>query len=204
MCVFGLTGGIGSGKSAAAAAFRELGIDVLDADKVARDVVCIGSDALKQISQHFGPDILLPDQSLNRAQLRSIIFNAPEEKRWLENLLHPLIRDKITAHLSQRLKPYQILESPLLLETNQANLVQKIIVVDVDKQTQIDRASLRDGVTRDEITAIVNSQMPREHRLNQADFIINNNGSAGDLKEQVLNIHHQLAAIVQAKARQND
>lgn len=204
MCVFGLTGGIGSGKSAAAAAFRELGIDVLDADKVARDVVCIGSDALKQISQHFGPDILLPDQSLNRAQLRSIIFSAPEEKRWLENLLHPLIRDKITAHLSQHLKPYQILESPLLLETNQANLVQKIIVVDVDKQTQIDRASLRDGVTRDEITAIVNSQMPREQRLNQADFIINNNGSAGDLKEQVLNIHHQLAAIVQAKARQND
>ncbi|BFM10854.1 dephospho-CoA kinase [Simiduia litorea] len=203
MYVFGLTGGIGSGKSAAAEAFRALGVDVLDADKVARDVVGIGSDALKQISQHFGSNILNSDQSLNRARLRTIIFTTPDEKKWLEKLLHPLIRNNIEVQLSKGLKPYQILESPLLLETNQADLVQKIIVVDVDKDIQIERASQRDGVTRGDITAIIDSQMPRAQRLRRADFIINNNGAPADLKRQVLDIHHQLVAIAQAETKNN-
>ena len=200
MAVFGLTGGIGSGKSAVARLFRELGVDVLDADQVAREVVDIGSQALTKIAEHFGPEILNTDLSLNRAKLRNIVFSSQEQKKWLENLLHPLIRKNIEAHLAKNIQPYQILESPLLLETNQANLVNKIIVVDVERQVQLQRACRRDGVTEEQVNAIIDSQMSRQERLNRADFVIDNNGEIAILKAQVATLHQQLTSIAKSEA----
>ena len=119
MLVIGLTGGIGSGKSAAANLFRQRGITVVDADIAARQAVEKGCPALQSIARHFGPDSLLADGTLNRQRLREIIFDNPEQKQWLENLLHPLIRQFIADQLGQSVSPYSILESSLLLETDQ-------------------------------------------------------------------------------------
>jgi dephospho-CoA kinase len=175
--IIGLTGGIGSGKSLVAARFAELGITVVNADTVAREVVAKGEPALDAIRAHFGEDIGLPNGELDRRKLRGIIFNDLAQKKWLENLLHPLIRLRIVDQLHAAVSSYAILESPLLLETDQHLLVEKIIVVDVDEATQIARASARDGSDIEQIKNIIASQMPRTEKLQKADFVIDNSGS---------------------------
>jgi len=175
--IIGLTGGIGSGKSLVAARFAELGITVVNADTVAREVVARGAPALDAIRTHFGEDIVLPNGELDRRKLRGIIFADAGEKKWLENLLHPIIRVRIIDQLHSATSPYAILESPLLLETDQHLLVEKIIVVDVDEATQIARASIRDGSDITQIKHIIASQMPRTEKLQNADFVIDNSGS---------------------------
>ncbi len=176
--IIGLTGGIGSGKSLVAARFADLGITVVNADTVAREVVAKGEPALDAIRAHFGEDIVLPNGELDRRKLRGIIFNDLAQKKWLENLLHPIIRLRIIDQLHAAISPYAILESPLLLETDQHLLVEKIIVVDVDEATQIARASARDGSDVEQIKRIVATQMPRAEKLKKADFVIDNSGSA--------------------------
>jgi dephospho-CoA kinase len=176
--IIGLTGGIGSGKSLVAARFADLGITVVNADTVAREVVAKGEPALEAIREHFGDDILLPTGELDRRKLREIIFNDPAQKKWLENLLHPIIRVRTIEQLNAATSPYVILESPLLLETDQHLMVEKIIVVDVDEATQIARASARDGSDVEQIKRIVATQMPRVEKLQKADFVIDNSGSA--------------------------
>lgn len=175
--IIGLTGGIGSGKSLVAARFAELGVTVVNADTVAREVVAKGEPALDAIRAHFGADIVLPNGELDRRKLRGIIFNDPAQKKWLEALLHPIIRLRIVDQLHAAISPYAILESPLLLETDQHLLVEKIIVVDVDETTQIVRASARDGSDATQIKNIIASQMPRSEKLQKADFVIDNSGS---------------------------
>ena len=175
--IIGLTGGIGSGKSLVAAHFAELGITVVNADTVAREVVAKGEPALDAIRTHFGEDIVLPNGELDRRKLRGIIFADAGEKKWLENLLHPIIRLRIIDQLHAATTPYAILESPLLLETDQHLLVEKIIVVDVDEATQIARASIRDGSDITQIKHIIASQMPRTEKLQKADFVIDNSGN---------------------------
>lgn len=176
--IIGLTGGIGSGKSLVAARFADLGITVVNADTVAREVVAKGEPALEAIRAHFGDDILLPTGELDRRKLRDIIFKNSAEKTWLENLLHPIIRVRTIEQLNAATSPYVILESPLLLETDQHLMVEKIIVVDVDEATQIARASARDGSDVEQIKRIVATQMPRAEKLKKADFVIDNSGSA--------------------------
>lgn len=183
--IIGLTGGIGSGKSFVAAHFAKLGIRVVDADAVAREVVAKGEPALARIREHFGEDIVLPTGELDRRALRGIIFADPAEKKWLENLLHPIIRLRIVEQLQAATSPYAILESPLLLETDQHLLVEKIILVDVDEATQIARASARDGADAEQIKRIVASQMPRAEKLKKADFVIDNGGSREATERQV-------------------
>lgn len=183
--IIGLTGGIGSGKSFVAARFAELGIRVVDADAVAREVVAKGEPALARIREHFGEDIVLPTGELDRRALRGIIFADPAEKKWLENLLHPIIRLRIVEQLQAATSPYAILESPLLLETDQHLLVEKIILVDVDEATQIARASARDGSDVEQIKNIIASQMPRAKKLKKADFVIDNGGSREATERQV-------------------
>ncbi len=175
--IIGLTGGIGSGKSLVAARFAELGVTVVNADTVAREVVAKGEPALDAIRAHFGEDIVLPNGELDRRKLREIIFNDPAQKKWLEALMHPIIRLRIVDQLHAAISPYAILESPLLLETDQHLLVEKIIVVDVDETTQIVRASARDGSDATQIKNIIASQMPRSEKLQKADFVIDNSGS---------------------------
>lgn len=190
--IIGLTGGIGSGKSLVAARFAELGITVVNADTVAREVVAKGEPALEKIRDHFGEEILLPTGELDRRQLRGIIFADPEQKKWLENLLHPIIRVRMVEQLQAAASPYAILESPLLLETDQHLLVEKIIVVDVDEATQIARASTRDGADVEQIKKIIASQMPRAEKLQKADFVIDNGGSVEATYRQVEGIDRGL------------
>jgi len=188
----GLTGGIGSGKSAAAKLFAELGVPIIDADIVAREVVEPGEPALERIAEHFGKDILLADGSLNRARLREIIFNDSRQKQWLEALLHPLIRTRIKERLSEQGHDYLILVSPLLIESGQAQLVERIIVVDVDEQTQIERTVGRDGVDREQVERILAAQLPRRDRCARADYLIDNSGDLAALRAQVEHLHHTL------------
>jgi len=190
--IIGLTGGIGSGKSLVAARFAELGATVVNADTVAREVVAKGEPALGAIRMRFGEDIVLPSGELDRRRLRDIIFRDLEQKRWVENLLHPIIRLRTIDQLNAAKSGYAILESPLLLETDQHLMVEKIIVVDVDEATQIARASARDGSDETQIRNIIASQMPRAEKLKKADFVIDNSGSKEATFAQVDKLHRQL------------
>jgi dephospho-CoA kinase len=178
MYVVGLTGGIGSGKSTVSGLFKKLGTEIIDADLAARKVVEKGSSALPQITDYFGKDSLLEDGTLNRAYLRSQIFKHQEKRQWLESLLHPLIRMWIEQSLSKALSPYVIFESPLLLETSQHQLTDRILVVDIPENLQLLRATQRDGNNTEQIQAIIDTQISRKERLKWADDIIDNSETA--------------------------
>jgi len=191
MFVLGVTGGIGSGKTAVTNAFSDLGITIVDADIAARSVVKQGSEGLKQIEEHFGSDILLKDGSLNRAKLREIIFSNPDEKTWLENLTHPLIREEIKQGLHNSQSPYTILVSPLLVESGQNTFVNRVLVVDAPTALQVERTSQRDNNTPEQVQAIINAQADRETRLSYADDIIVNDQDLAHLKREVAKLHQQ-------------
>lgn len=196
MFVVGITGGIGSGKSAVTHFLEQKGINIVDADLVARQVVEPGSDALKQIENHFGREIINSAGSLDRAALRKIVFKAPEERQWLESLLHPLIRETILEQLSDSQSPYAILSSPLLLETNQHELVNHIVVVDVPEETQIQRTMQRDDNSIEQVKAIISAQITRTERLKRADSIISNDGDLLSLEQKVTELHQKLLSKV--------
>lgn len=191
MFIVGLTGGIGSGKTAASNLFIARGIVVVDADIVAREVVMQGSGALQEIHQHFGPSILLADGSLDRANLRQIIFSHPDEKLWLEALLHPIIRNEIIQQLNDAKSPYVILSSPLLLETEQHRLCQRILLVDVPESLQIQRATERDSNSAEQIKAIIAAQGSRQFKQSNADDIIDNSTDLAHLEKQVEQQHQR-------------
>jgi dephospho-CoA kinase len=158
-------------------------------------VVAKEEPALEAIRAHFGDDILLPTGELDRRKLRDIIFKNSAEKTWLENLLHPIIRVRTIEQLNAATSPYVILESPLLLETDQHLMVEKIIVVDVDEVTQIARASARDGSDVEQIKRIVATQMPRAEKLKKADFVVDNSGSVEHTLRQVNQLHRDLLKL---------
>ena len=189
--IIGLTGGIGSGKTAVSDSFEALGIDVVDADLASRVVVQKGKPCLLKIAQHFGEDILTKEAELDRAKLREIIFKSEEEKNWLESLLHPAIANQIQDELNASKSPYTILVSPLLLETNQKDFCSKVLVVDVPVETQIERTLKRDGVSKEQVQAIINSQISRNDRLNLADEVIVNDGTLEDLEIAVKILHEK-------------
>lgn len=189
MYVVGLTGGIGSGKSAVGNCFRHLGIKVVDADQISRRVVERGMPALDRIAEHFGPGLLLPDGSLNRAALRERIFKSEPERLWLEGLLHPLIREMTATELDAAASPYAILESPLLLEMGQKATVDRVLVVDVPVDIQVARATLRDSNSESQIRAIIAAQISREKRLALADDIIDNTCPLEELPGRVAQLH---------------
>jgi len=189
MYIIGLTGGIGSGKSTVANCFSQLGIDIVNADEAARHVVEKGSPALSKIATHFGSKARLEDGTLNRAFLRKEIFEHPDKRQWLEELLHPLIKTWIQEALENSSSSYTILESPLLLETNQHTLADRILVVDVPEEIQISRAMQRDGNNKQQIEAIIDTQISREERIKRADDIIDNSRSSENLPEKVQALH---------------
>ena len=193
MFIVGLTGGIGSGKSAAAAQFNALGVTVVNADIVARDVVEPGTQALQRIAEHFGEDCLLEDGSLDRAKLRSKVFADEKERIWLEQLTHPLIGMRIFELLNAELRedeaPYRILESPLLMETAQKDLTDRLLLIDVSEATQITRTMARDNNSEAQVKAIIAAQMPREEKLKLADDIVDNNGTLEELQRAILTMH---------------
>ena len=187
--ILGLTGGIGSGKSAAAAHFAQLGIDLVNADQAARWVVEPGRPALAQIAAHFGADILQADGSLDRAALRARVFQDAEQRRWLERLLHPLIRQEIIEVLARATSPYAILESPLLIESGQSQLCQRVLVIDVPEAVQISRTVSRDGNDEAQVRAIMAAQASRSERLAKADDVIVNDRDLAWLQQEVERLH---------------
>ena len=189
--IVGLTGGIGSGKSTIANLFVELGVPIVDADIVAREVVEKGSPLLAQIAEHFGKSILTEEGELNRAELRKKVFADENEKNWLNHLLHPAIRKKMLAQLNCQTAPYTLFVVPLLIENKLTTLCDRILVVDVKPETQLARASSRDNIQQ--IQAIMNAQVSREERLKWADDIISNDEKLPEnllhLKQKVLELH---------------
>ena len=184
--IVGLTGGIGSGKTTVTDIFSELGIDIVDADIVARRVVEPKSKALRAIAEYFGADYIDQYGQLDRTKLRQRIFSTPEDKTWLNNLLHPLIRQEILTQIAQVKSAYCILVAPLLLENNLQKLVNRVLVIDVDELNQIARTVARDPSSAEEVKRIIASQMPSKQRLSFADDIINNRGSSLDeIRQQV-------------------
>lgn len=185
----GVSGGIGSGKTTVTDLFKALGIEVIDADVIAREVVEPGSIAMQEIVDKFGPDIITRDGQLDRAKLREMIFRESHLKIWLNALLHPLIRDQMTQQTRNAQSPYCILSVPLLVENNLNNSVDRVLIVDVTEQTQLDRTLKRDNVDRQQIKSIMKSQASREQRLAIADDIIDNNGGQEKLVAQVHKLH---------------
>lgn len=207
MLVAGLTGGIGCGKSTASECFIALGVPVIDADQVARQVVEPGSEALGKIAAHFGDQLIQADGTLDRPALRRIVFDNERERNWLEALLHPLIRDRILdtlEQLDQDGHSYAILASPLLLETDQHLLISRVIVVDVPESTQIERTMQRDGMEEAQVRQILAAQMDRDERLKHADFVLDNNSSPDQLKQAVADLHPKLKQLADEEDAADD
>ncbi|MCS3466311.1 dephospho-CoA kinase [Pseudomonas sp. JUb42] len=188
--ILGLTGGIGSGKSAAAQHFIDLGVHLVDADNAARWVVEPGRPALARIVEHFGDSVLQVDGSLNRGALRGLIFQDAEQRRWLEALLHPLIGEEIASYLARAQSPYAILVSPLLVESGQSRMTQRILVIDVPEALQIQRTMQRDGSSAEQVQAILKAQADREERLRHADDVLVNDRDHAWLQQEVERLHH--------------
>lgn len=194
MFVVGITGGIGSGKSAVTDHLETLGITVVDADKVARVVVEPGTPGLAAIAEHFGEDILLADGRLDRAALRKIVFDNPDERKVLEGITHPRIRDEISRQLSEANSPYVVLSSPLLLESGQNTFANYVVVVDVPEEVQLTRTMARDSNGEALVKQIMAAQLDRKTRLSRADTSIMNDGSLDALYERVKKLHEDLLA----------
>ncbi len=194
--IVALTGGIGSGKSTVANAFAELGATIVDADVIARRVVEPGSEALRAIHARFGDDILLADGALNRPLLRRHIFSSPRDKAWLNALLHPLIARETKQCMANATGDYVLWVVPLLLENNLQSQADRVLVVDVEPEVQIQRTLRRDGIDRGQIENILAAQATREQRLACADDIIDNSGRPDEITANVARLHrcyHQLA-----------
>lgn len=192
--VVGVTGGIGSGKSAVTDYLETKGITVVDADKVARVIVEPHTSGLAAIAEHFGRGILLPDGGLDRAALRKVVFDNPDERKVLEGITHPRIREEIARQLSEATSSYVVLASPLLLESGQNSFANYVVVVDVPESVQLSRTMARDDNSEQLVRSIMAAQLDRETRLSRADTSISNDGSLEDLFARVDDLHEDLLA----------
>ena len=187
--IVGLTGGIGSGKTAASDYLASLGVVVVDADIVAREVVEPDQPAWQAIVDRFGEEALLPDRSLNRPWLRDKVFADPAIRQWLEQQTHPRIRERLEDQLAHASSDYVMLVSPLLFESGQDALVSRTLVIDVPVEVQLQRACARDSNNEVQIRNIIAAQMPREARLERADDVVDNSGTLASLTEQLMPLH---------------
>lgn len=189
--IVGLTGGIGSGKTTVATLFSEQGIELIDADIVARQVVEPGSLGLQQITHHFGTGVLTAQGTLNREKLRNIIFNSPSELEWLNQLLHPLIRTKMLKDVENANSPYVLMVVPLLFENGLDSLVNRTLVVDISPENQRNRVLARDNSSPEVIDSIIATQMGRQEKLSKADDVIDNQGQISALEQKVFALHQK-------------
>ncbi|MBF2754575.1 MAG: dephospho-CoA kinase [Gammaproteobacteria bacterium AqS3] len=190
MYVIGLTGGIGSGKSQVSDRLRDLhGITVVDADEAAREVVEPGAEALAKIVEHFGDGVLDAAGALDRAALRELIFADPEQRTWLESLLHPLIGARMQRAISESASAYQIQSAPLLLERGRPAHLARVLVVDAPPELQLSRTAARDGVDESQVREIMAVQLPRDERLALADDVILNDAGLEELHAAVDTLH---------------
>jgi dephospho-CoA kinase len=189
MLVIGLTGGIGSGKSTVAKLFAHWGVPIIDCDAIALELVKVGSPALGEIVHHFGEKVLNSDQSLNRAAVRKIVFKDSIKRKWLEQLLHPLIFHEVHKALAEVKAPYCIVMIPLLIEANVDDAIQRVLVVDAPEDLQIERTIMRDNCSENQVKKIMKIQVSRQKRLEMADDIIINDSNLMSLKRQVAHLH---------------
>lgn len=201
--ILGLTGGIGSGKSAASQWFETQGITVIDADVVAREVVEVGQPALQKIQETFGDWAIQSDGELDRRALREHIFKVPTARKELEAITHPAIRQSIIQQLLDATSPYVILVSPLLFETNQHLLTHRNLLIDAFEELQIQRASQRDGQLIEQIQKIIDVQMSREEKQKLADDIVLNDGQLDHLYAKLETLHQSYLQIAKEK-KQSD
>ena len=203
MYVVAITGGIGSGKTTVANQFAALGIEVVDADLIARDVVAPGTPTLAAITSHFGPEILTEQGLLDRRVLRERIFSDPAAKSWLNALLHPIIRSEMLRQCAAVSSPYCLLVVPLLVENRLTELADRVLVIDVDEATQIERTCHRDGVSREQAQAILASQASRSERLAMADDVLDNqSGTTETIRARILALHETYLAFASQQAPQ--
>ena len=193
--IVGLTGGIGSGKSAAGKYFVELGIDVIDADHISRNILDENTKAKDLFIKNFGERFLDQSNSIDRDLLRTEIFIDKDKKDKLESIIHPIVREEIIEFINKSDSIYKIIMVPLIYETNSKDFYDKIIVIDSDESNQVERASQRDNKSKEDIINIINNQASREQRNSIADEIILNNLTLDDLKNQVIKIHQKLLGI---------
>lgn len=189
--IIGLTGGIGSGKTAASDYLAQKGITVVDSDVIAREVVEPEQPAWLAIRDHFGPEAILPSGELNRSWLRDRVFQQPSERTWLEQQTHPAIRELTIQRLNHSQSPYAILASPLLFESGQDALVNRTLIIDVPEELQVERSCQRDTNSPEQIRRIIRSQISRDQRLNRANDIVDNSGNLPHLWLQLDQLHQQ-------------
>ena len=197
-----LTGGIGSGKSTVADAFSHLGVNVIDADVIARQVVEPGTSALQAIAARFGQQMINDDGTLNRRSLRERIFAHSDDKTWLNALLHPLIQQETRRQIQAASSPYVLWVVPLLVENNLVANADRVLVVDVAKETQIARTILRDRVSREHAERILAAQATREQRLAAADDVIENMGPPDAIASDVARLHEKYLMLASQAASQ--
>ena len=193
--IVGLTGGIGSGKSVAGDFFIELGIDVIDADHVSKNILDDNESAKKLFLEHFGEKFIDKNNNVDRALLRDEIFNNEDKKEALESIIHPLVREEIFNFIENSNSVYKIIMVPLIYETNSQDFYDKIVVVDCKEENQIIRASKRDNKTKNDIINIMKNQASSDERMSIADEVIKNDSSLDDLKKQVIKVHQKLLGI---------
>jgi len=191
----GLTGGIGSGKSTACEIFSELGVPIIDADIVARKVVQAGMPALQLIKEEFGEDIITKDGLLDRKKVRDQIFTNEIDRKKLENILHPVIYERIVHETENIDSSYCIISIPLLLETEALEIIDRVLIIDVSEKLQLSRASVRDNASLNDIERIIRTQISRDNRLAAADDIINNEGDIENLRRQIHDLHEFYKSI---------
>jgi dephospho-CoA kinase len=191
----GLTGGIASGKSTVAQCFVELRMPVINADEAARTVVAKGQPGLAAVLERFGPSVLRPDGELDRRALRHLIFSDTELRHALEQILHPLIQADMERRAATVTTPYLVMEIPLLIEGGKLDRVDRILVVDVDENTQLERVMARDSSSVTQARAILAAQASRADRLKVADDVLSNSGSVADLRRAVENLHARYVEI---------
>lgn len=189
MLIIGLTGGIGSGKSTVSKHFTELGVAVIDADEIAHELVEPGRAAFKQIVNEFGSDVLTAKGELDRSRLRNIVFDNPRLRKALESILHPLIRAEMRRRTDKINAPYCVLCIPLLVETRQMDMVDRVLVIDSPKKLQYQRIKQRDSLPDREIDAILAAQATADERLAVADDVIVNDGNLDEICRQVDLLH---------------
>lgn len=189
MFVVGVTGGIGCGKSLVTSLFEQCAITIIDTDVISRQSVTLGSTCLEQLTQKFSHSILLDDGNLDRNKLREIIFTDNQAKAFVESVIHPVVRSEIHHQITTARSAYCILASPLLFETKQTGLTDRVLVVDVPPELQCLRTMKRDNITEEQIKRITDSQVDRQFRLERADDVIDNSGSVDNTNAQVLHLH---------------
>lgn len=201
MLVVGLTGGIGSGKSTVAKLFQELQVPVIEADQITRDLMVKDSPTTNAIVKHFGPEVQNPDQTLNRRFLRQLIFNDEDAKNWLEDLLHPLVRERITQQRARIQAPILIVDIPLLFESRFSYDIDRALVVDCPSSFQIERTCERDQIPPADVQKILKTQASREERLSQADDVITNDKTIAELKKKVRKLHKYYLKLAESSQK---